>query len=256
MPTPTIINLNDTAPAAPAGSRNIEWQGDAANPRNVSASLPAFVASGASHMPGAVPDPGPTAGSTKFLREDASWAVPAGGGGGGALTLLEEHTAISGDTQMVFNSISATYDDYLLEILHFTPLTNGDSLWLQVSANGGSTWVTTASYNYETWQYQTGFNAILGSTSDTKIQFGGGVSSTIANGGGSYSIRLVEPLDTTRNKAFLLLQSYRPVSSDGNPYAAQGGGAYLSTSAYNAFRLLFSTGNIAAGIGRLYGISK
>jgi hypothetical protein len=39
-----------------------------------------FVASGASSARGAVPDPGATPGTTKFLREDATWAVPAGGG--------------------------------------------------------------------------------------------------------------------------------------------------------------------------------
>ncbi len=45
--------------------------------------LPVMVGSGASHAAGAVPDPGATAGTTKFLREDGTWAVPAGGGGSG-----------------------------------------------------------------------------------------------------------------------------------------------------------------------------
>ncbi len=36
--------------------------------------LDAFVASGGSHKKGLVPDPGATAGTTKFLREDATWA--------------------------------------------------------------------------------------------------------------------------------------------------------------------------------------
>ncbi|MGE5755282.1 MAG: hypothetical protein ACM35G_06145, partial [Planctomycetaceae bacterium] len=35
-----------------------------------------FVASGPSHAHGLVPDPGATAGSQKFLREDATWAAP------------------------------------------------------------------------------------------------------------------------------------------------------------------------------------
>jgi hypothetical protein len=38
--------------------------------------LPVFVASGGSHAAGAVPDPGASAGTTHFLREDATWAVP------------------------------------------------------------------------------------------------------------------------------------------------------------------------------------
>ncbi len=36
-------------------------------------SLPVFGGSGASHSVGAVPDPGATAGTTRFLREDGSW---------------------------------------------------------------------------------------------------------------------------------------------------------------------------------------
>jgi hypothetical protein len=46
----------------------------------VSASqLPVFGGSGSGHIQGAVPDPGATAGTTRYLREDGTWAVPAGG---------------------------------------------------------------------------------------------------------------------------------------------------------------------------------
>jgi lysophospholipase L1-like esterase len=40
-----------------------------------------FGASGSGHSAGLVPDPGATAGTTRYLREDGSFAVPAGGGG-------------------------------------------------------------------------------------------------------------------------------------------------------------------------------
>jgi trimeric autotransporter adhesin len=46
------------------------------------AQLPLFGASGSAHARGAVPDPGATAGATRYLREDGSWAVPVGGGSG------------------------------------------------------------------------------------------------------------------------------------------------------------------------------
>jgi trimeric autotransporter adhesin len=42
------------------------------------AQLPLFGASGIAHGPGAVPDPGATAGTTRYLREDGTWDVPAG----------------------------------------------------------------------------------------------------------------------------------------------------------------------------------
>jgi len=44
------------------------------------AQLPLFGMSGSGHAPGAVPDPGAVAGATRYLREDGTWAVPAGGG--------------------------------------------------------------------------------------------------------------------------------------------------------------------------------
>jgi lysophospholipase L1-like esterase len=46
------------------------------------ASLPVFGFSGAGHAIGAVPDPGPTAGNTRFLREDGAWIAGGSGAAG------------------------------------------------------------------------------------------------------------------------------------------------------------------------------
>jgi hypothetical protein len=46
------------------------------------ARLPLFGPSGTTHAAGVVPDPGATAGATRYLREDGTWSVPAGGSGG------------------------------------------------------------------------------------------------------------------------------------------------------------------------------
>ena len=48
------------------------------------ARLAVFGASGGGHTAGIVPDPGSTAGTTKYLREDGTWSVPPGTGGGSA----------------------------------------------------------------------------------------------------------------------------------------------------------------------------
>jgi Chaperone of endosialidase len=58
-------------------------------------------ASGASHAAGIVPDPGATAGATRYLREDATWGVPAGAGGG-----LTDPTTTKGD--LIVNNGSGT----------------------------------------------------------------------------------------------------------------------------------------------------
>jgi hypothetical protein len=51
------------------------------------ARLPLFGPSGSAHAPGIVPDPGATAGSTRFLREDGTWVAPSGGGGSGSVQI-------------------------------------------------------------------------------------------------------------------------------------------------------------------------
>ena len=51
------------------------------------AQLPLFGASGATHARGAVPDPGTTAGTTRYLREDGTWSVPSGTSGSGGQSI-------------------------------------------------------------------------------------------------------------------------------------------------------------------------
>jgi len=65
-----------------------------------------FVASGALHAHGLVPDPGGSSATTKFLREDATWAVPAGGGipgGSNTNVQINDGGAFYGDSGLVYN---------------------------------------------------------------------------------------------------------------------------------------------------------
>jgi len=58
-------------------------------------------ASGGSHATGMVPDPGAAAGATRYLREDATWAIPSGAGGG-----MTDPTTTKGD--LIVRGTSAT----------------------------------------------------------------------------------------------------------------------------------------------------
>jgi len=68
---PTTRAINTTAPITGGGTLAAD----------LTIAISDFAASGASHARGAVPDPGAVSGTTKFLREDATWQVPAGGTG-------------------------------------------------------------------------------------------------------------------------------------------------------------------------------
>ena len=60
-----------------AGTINGQFTGQFAG-KIAAGSVPVFGASGAGHAAGAVPDPGATAGTTRFLREDGSWTAAGG----------------------------------------------------------------------------------------------------------------------------------------------------------------------------------
>lgn len=76
----------------------------------VGSDLPVMVASGASHSGGAAPDPGSSAGTSRFLREDATWQAPPAGittqtvGGSRALNTIYQNT--TGSALFVSVSVS------------------------------------------------------------------------------------------------------------------------------------------------------
>lgn len=74
------------------------------------AQVPVMVASGASHAAGAVPDPGASAGTTKFLREDATFAVPPGTSSGGH-TIQDEGTPLTARAALDFVGAGVTATD-------------------------------------------------------------------------------------------------------------------------------------------------
>ncbi|MDQ2834060.1 MAG: SGNH/GDSL hydrolase family protein [Acidobacteriota bacterium] len=72
------------------------------NGKVTAAQLPLFGGSGASHAPGAVPDPGATAGTTRYLREDGTWSVPGAPGSTG----LSAGTGLSANTPPVTGALA------------------------------------------------------------------------------------------------------------------------------------------------------
>jgi hypothetical protein len=96
-----------------------------------------MVASGASHAAGMVPDPGATAGTTHYLREDGAWAVPAGGGGTAAgatgdVQFRGSSGAFAADTGLfVWDATSHRLGVGVaspVQIFH-TKVASGDSIW-------------------------------------------------------------------------------------------------------------------------------
>lgn len=183
----------------------------------------------------------------------SSFATGGGGIGGGALILLEQQTASSSASLDFTSSISSTYDSYLIDLTDIVPATDAVKIGLRVSTNGGSSYVATASYKWiatATSASAIGFN---GSNSDTVIYFNNILSNSTTEGSFNAKIWMKNPANSTAHKSFHG-QSAGFNTVDYIQWAFAGW--YASATAINAFQILASSGNIASGTVRCYGITK
>lgn len=199
-----------------------------------------------------VTDPGGT--PTNEHTTIADLVAYAGGGGG--LVLLEQHTASTSASLDFTSFISASYDEYQIEIVQLTPATDAVSLYMKVSTDGGSTWVGGTAYTSQAYGQDTA-NGVGGAVLASAAQFRLGDTTTLSNvSTASYNATL---------KLYGLNQATKYLQYHGDHYGAYSdsksrrqwiGGTWLSATAVNALQFLMSSGNIASGTIRIYGLEK
>jgi hypothetical protein len=183
---------------------------------------------------------------------------PAGSGGGG-LVLLEQHTASNSATLDFTSCISSAYDDYMIEVIDLLPTSAGASPKLQVSTDGGITYAASAYY----WgQSNCGIGGSSGSNSGSNTQAielwgdstgtgqGSGPTNTMSG-----TFRLSNPLGAVTYK-YLRGAGIGHYNGNNGWYEFSMGGFWEDTTAINALRFFYSSGNIASGTIRVYGIAK
>lgn len=172
---------------------------------------------------------------------------------GSGLVLIEQQTASSSASLNFTSCISSTYDDYLIRLINIVPATNSVSLYFRVSTDGGSTWEAT---NYSRWLFgwYSGGTGVAGGTSLTEIRVNTG--NTLSNStdfGVSGTVRLTDPARSGYKRFHFDVDTY---SSGALLEGATQGGAWHSATAVNAFQFYMSSGNIASGTIRCYGLAK
>lgn len=176
--------------------------------------------------------------------------TPAGSG----LVLLEQHTASASASLDFTTCISATYDDYVIRLLNIVPATNAAILRMRVSTDGGSTYDSTAIYDHGGGYSYSGGQGNVGAVDQAQWEIAANVSNS-ANYGLSGEYMLIDPARTSGYKHMhghragldtsvsLLVWSHAHFT-------------YKSTTAVDAFQFYFSSGNIASGTIRVYGVKK
>lgn len=181
-----------------------------------------------------------------------------------ALTLLGTATAsnsatidfINGASGIVFDS---TYDHYILEIINLVPSTDATNITLRTTTNA-STFDSGAS-DYYSGGPGIEIDAALANTADglnggTAMHIGGYPNGTCGSAAGenfNAKIDIWKPSGTNYT-VFGFHSSF--VTAAGNLYSQAGSAMRKSAADIDGVRVLMSSGNIASGDFKLYGVKK
>lgn len=191
-----------------------------------------------------------------LLLAQMTVGVTPGGGSTGVSAVLEQHTA-SASSSLDFTSwYSASYDQYVIEIVMLRPATDNTNLLFRVSTDGGSSYASGASaYGWSYNQATAAFTSGVGDGTDDSVHLVNSVDTTFTANSVSGTFTLHNPASTTLD--IPISGQLSTWQNDSNFYNIIGSGAFRTTgSAVNAFRLIMSSGNIASGTARVYGVTK
>jgi hypothetical protein len=169
----------------------------------------------------------------------------------GGLVLLEEHTASNSAALQFTASLSASYDDYLIELVGLIPATNDVLLQMQFSTNGGSTWDASTIYDTGYWFLYTSGNNPIFNFSRGEFQFIGDIGNAQPVGvDAELRMKMTASLWTTLRGQMTSWNSATSTMLVANFVYA----TYRNTTNPNAMQVFFNSGNIASGTVRVYGL--
>lgn len=173
-----------------------------------------------------------------------------------ARVLLDTQTASSSAT-INFTSFtnSNIYSQYEIEALDVIPATNNVSFHMRVSTDNGSTYPSTNEYSWTSLKKESGTAGAqdFSATATAQIVIVDELSSTTTNALNA-SILTGNLASTSVYKGFKFNSGN--IDNGNDITTSSGTGFYLSATAVTALRFLMSSGNIASGTFRLYGIRK
>ena len=178
---------------------------------------------------------------------------------GGAWTLLSTQTASSSSTLSFTSGIDDTYDMYCFKFYNIHADSSGGKFSFNLSADSGSNYnVTKTSTVFRAYHQENDGSQGLDAQSGLDLAQGTGIQNLAEALGTSNDdslsgyLYLYNPSDTAVVKHFLAVTSHESGTYQWNAYI---GGYGNTTSAVDAVQFSMHSGNMDAGVIKLYGIS-
>jgi len=180
---------------------------------------------------------------------------------GGTLTLLSTQTASASANISFTTGLNSTYDEYIFKFINVRPATDDVQFGFQGSTDGGTNYgvnITSTSFFAEHQENDGGTQFTYATSEDlaqsTSEQIIVNAQGNGADESNSGEFSFYNPSSTTFVKHFIIRESsYHASNRSNDRYTA---GYFNTTSAINAIRFKFSSGNIADGVFKLYGVKK
>ena len=180
---------------------------------------------------------------------------------GGTLVLLSTQTASASATISFTTGLDSTYDEYIFTVINAHPSDNGVSLNFNMSTDGGSNYNVTKtssafftehseSDTYTLLSYATSWDLAQSTAYQSIAPDVGNDNDQVCAG----SLKIFNPASTTYVKHFISNFNQSHQSDLSQQWFIAGYGN--TTSAVNAIRFQFSSGNIDDGVFKLYGVKK
>ena len=187
------------------------------------------------------------------VKKPADGAAGSDASGAG-LVLLETQTAASDTSVDFITGIDSTYDEYVFSIIDLKVATDAVNFQMEYTTNGGSTWAV-ANVDYGNIQLVRGGTPAGVSSAAGSAGLLNGSDNLGNNTNEKYNgkVRLFKPSATN-----YVHSTHQGIYNNPAGEAVQcvGGNINLSTSAINGIRFRASSGNIASGELKLYGVQK
>jgi hypothetical protein len=198
-----------------------------------------------------------TTGSPTITSTNVAAWMPGGStaGASGSFVLIEEHTASSSAALSFTTCISSTYDDYQIRFVGLVPATNGATVRMRLSSDGGSTYDSANVYGYVWFITQVAGDNNRSASPSSQSAWAIAGTTTNNTWGISGMMNMANPLGGAQPLIAWGLLEYD--DSGGNGLT---GGRfwwnYATAAAINAFQITASSGDLASGTVRCYGIAK
>lgn len=168
-----------------------------------------------------------------------------------AMVLISTGTASSSAT-IDFTGLSSTYAAYYIDFYDLIPQTDTANLTVRMGTGAGPSWDSSGIYNYEiVYDSSAASNGFVQAASGTSILILSSTGSS-ANETGNGHITFFNPSSTAGYKHLAFATAF--TNSVPSTLFYNGSGHYLSATAVTGIRFLMSSGNIASGVFKLYGV--